>query len=494
MASGEEEKEPLRGEPHKVQEEEEKEKPDLERLSYPDLEEVSWRRLSFAAYFTVLVLVGLPIWYFTTTPYRANLPRFSESTSVNVPLLLEIYHTDHFEKDVSRLCNDVKDTTSDHLLPLAANNILVAFKDVVQHRVATMQEALSAIKTSSSNPALRIFVATGGDYQSLKAGEETTVEQSTPSVWEELPIVPKYDVHIIFVHEGVSRDRAAETTIRDSVNRLANFVANTTHLGVSWEHFWSFQLEEFTKKLADETAITDGSRVTPVSMITTDDVSPLITELDKFSSPVGGHDPLIKIAVIFSNDNLVIVDEQGAEANALVVASWGGIVKWNSAKRSESLSGVLRTIETQLGVHRQSASGASNVMDRLAWSRYNLLAFVEHMGQTVHYLNALHSLTGEIGDLVVSDEVSAMAEEAFSLFHQANVQARSNGVANASLAAKARILAERAAKHPTLLQFLNFPSDQKYAIYLPLFAPILVPMLEPLFPAVRSLMRRKKPQ
>lgn len=122
--------------------------------------------------------------------------------------------------------------------------------------------------------------------------------------------MPKYDVHIIFVHEGVSRDRAAETTIRDSVNRLANFVANTTHLGVSWEHFWSFQLEEFTKKLADETAITDGSRVTPVSMITTDDVSPLITELDKFSSPVGGHDPLIKIAVIFSNDNLVIVDEQ----------------------------------------------------------------------------------------------------------------------------------------------------------------------------------------
>lgn len=122
--------------------------------------------------------------------------------------------------------------------------------------------------------------------------------------------MPKYDVHVIFVHEGVSRDRAAETAIRDSVNRLANFVANTTYLGVSWEHFWSFQLEPFSAKLVGAKAITNGSQGMPVSVIAPGGVSPFITELDKFSSPIGGHDPLIKIAVIFSNDNLVIVDDQ----------------------------------------------------------------------------------------------------------------------------------------------------------------------------------------
>jgi hypothetical protein len=41
-------------------------------------------------------------------------------------------------------------------------------------------------------------------------------------------------------------------------------------------------------------------------------------------------------------------------------------------------------------------------------------------------------------------------------------------------AIRARILAERAVKHSSTLQHLNFPVEQRYAIYVPLFLPVFV--------------------
>ena len=46
--------------------------------------------------------------------------------------------------------------------------------------------------------------------------------------------------------------------------------------------------------------------------------------------------------------------------------------------------------------------------------------------------------------------------------------------------ARARIGVETANKHPSMLELLNFPSDQKYGIYLPLFLPLFLPILQPL--------------
>ena len=59
-------------------------------------------------------------------------------------------------------------------------------------------------------------------------------------------------------------------------------------------------------------------------------------------------------------------------------------------------------------------------------------------------------------------------------------------------AAQAFRLAERANGHPSLLELLNFPSDQKYGIYVPLFLPLLVPLLQPLALFVLYLMAKFK--
>jgi hypothetical protein len=398
--------------------------PYVARLKFPgthsftdkDKEEIPWRRFSFLAYFFVLFVIGLPVWYYTTTPYRAHLANFPRDMANNI-----------------------------YIPPQLAQ---------------------------SSNEVAQL----GG-----------------PSVWDELPIMPKYAVHLIFIHEKAARSRSAEERIRADVNRLANCASSITYVDISGEHFWNFRVDGFVKK--SHVKSNDGNATSVRRRLEPTVVPSLITEIDKFSAPIGGSNPLIKVAVIFGEDDVTLVDEEGRHATSLAVASWGGIVRWclqcKSQKEDDaSISGVLQTIRTQLGVGPNGKS--ESVIDASSWDSFKTRAYKEHMTQTVHFISALNTLTESIDDLVISDEVSRLANESVHLFHKANELARAEGVIDTRMAAHARILAEKAAKHPTLLKFLNFPSDQKYAIYLPLFAPLMLPMMEPVIPLLRQLLRRGK--
>lgn len=43
-------------------------------MSQIEREELVWRRFAYLSFAFVVLVVGLPIWWFTTTPYRAALP------------------------------------------------------------------------------------------------------------------------------------------------------------------------------------------------------------------------------------------------------------------------------------------------------------------------------------------------------------------------------------------------------------------------------------
>jgi hypothetical protein len=64
--------------------------------------------------------------------------------------------------------------------------------------------------------------------------------------------------------------------------------------------------------------------------------------------------------------------------------------------------------------------------------------------------------------------------------------------ADSIAAAQSCRLANRANGHDSLLELLNFPSDQKYGIYVPLFLPLLVPLLQPLALFILFLLKEWK--
>ncbi|XP_055523531.1 GPI transamidase component PIG-S-like isoform X1 [Wyeomyia smithii] len=93
-------------------------------------------------------------------------------------------------------------------------------------------------------------------------------------------------------------------------------------------------------------------------------------------------------------------------------------------------------------------------------------------------LQSLIQLLGGIEYIVINDQVGAAIKDAYDRILLAKQHLLENNLANAAEEAKlAYISAERAFFDPSMLALLYFPSEQKYAIYIPLFLPIMIPVV-----------------
>ena len=73
--------------------------------------------------------------------------------------------------------------------------------------------------------------------------------------------------------------------------------------------------------------------------------------------------------------------------------------------------------------------------------------------------------------------MAGTADKAVNLVKRALETAEKTGRIEVGLAVEGRALADQAASDQSLLSLLYFPNDQKFAVYLPLFLPTLLPIL-----------------
>ncbi|XP_058467309.1 GPI transamidase component PIG-S-like isoform X1 [Malaya genurostris] len=93
-------------------------------------------------------------------------------------------------------------------------------------------------------------------------------------------------------------------------------------------------------------------------------------------------------------------------------------------------------------------------------------------------LQSLIQLLGGIEYIVINDEVGEAIKDAYSRILLAKQYLFDNNLADAAIQARlAYVSAERAFFDPSMLALLYFPSEQKYAIYIPLFLPIMIPVI-----------------
>lgn len=93
-------------------------------------------------------------------------------------------------------------------------------------------------------------------------------------------------------------------------------------------------------------------------------------------------------------------------------------------------------------------------------------------------LQSLIKLLDDIKNIVIGDHVGAEIHEAYENVVKAKEFLAINDIQKAVRhARKAFIAAEKAFNDPSLLELLYFPEEQKYAIYIPLYLPILIPVI-----------------
>ncbi|XP_027009141.1 GPI transamidase component PIG-S [Tachysurus fulvidraco] len=134
-----------------------------------------------------------------------------------------------------------------------------------------------------------------------------------------------------------------------------------------------------------------------------------------------------------------------------------------------------------------SAGLADWELDRLLWSRS-----VENVATATTTITSLAQLLDQISNIVINDNIAQQVSSAVASLQAATAELEAGNLAFALQYSREAILAsERAFFDPSLLHLLYFPDDQKFAIYIPLFLPMCVPIVLSLLKIVNEIRQKR---
>ncbi|MBN3291784.1 PIGS transamidase, partial [Polypterus senegalus] len=206
---------------------------------------------------------------------------------------------------------------------------------------------------------------------------------------------------------------------------------------------------------------------------------------------------------------LYIKDQNGAtvQSNAFHSPRWGGIMVYNVNEKYLDNNrfpvqvniDTVRVMEVFLAqlriihIHHQyillSTTGTAKVISEVH-VRPNFGSGCLWLATTT--LTSLAQLLDEIGNIVIYDKIASQVYNAVISVQAAIAELEAGNLGFAFQSSKEAILAsEKAFFDPSLLHLLYFPDDQKFAIYIPLFLPMSVPILLSLLKIAKEFRERR---
>eukprot|EP00116_Pleurobrachia_bachei_P011094 sb/3471356/ len=160
----------------------------------------------------------------------------------------------------------------------------------------------------------------------------------------------------------------------------------------------------------------------------------------------------------------------------------------SSVDGSEVFSVLLPQLKQLLGLR---ASNNSRIDGREMFLLKSRTALT-HVVRSVDTLNSLISLVDSIPNMVIGDHIADQVSLSIIGIERA-CTAMEEGNVNLALlhSSLARDAAEKSFSDPSILALLYFPDDQKFAIYIPLFLPVGLPLLVSYLELLKEWRRNK---
>lgn len=225
----------------------------------------------------------------------------------------------------------------------------------------------------------------------------------------------------------------------------------------------------------------------------------IITPLEKKTWSHMSSRPCLNLVVYISHCDKPLyiydVDKKMVESNSFLSPRWGGVQILNAGEENcktgvynPELKPIISIFLTQLkqlvGLPNDSQSSIYHLKKTKA---------KEMIDSTRRTLKSLAQLLSEISSIVISDEVADKVVVALKHANEAEEYLSKGDVTNSLRCAKiAYQHSEKAFSDPSLLALLYFPDDQKYAVYIPLFLPIMIPVLMSLTTLRRCYLNKMK--
>ncbi|KAK7070270.1 hypothetical protein SK128_014635 [Halocaridina rubra] len=520
--------------------------------------EGAWAAAGFAV---VLVIVGLPVWWYTTTVYRAHLPystiedlshqlryhgislsvigapsyTFSEDLEKHLKSSrsIKFYVTsrqseknererlktalsvEELDEKMSAATKIVTGTLALFILPDSNSNILDAAdaKIVVgRHRnvYATADVDMPTLTSLLKNMVINSLANKKAEGNKVLHDLKGSLRKEA---MRQVPTEPGYDVTLTlmipephFISVAWNARKAVEDYLKPFVSQLESItkisirsqVLYMTALSVS--PMWSSSYKHFALPQEQLPLTINAIEAKLGSYVRTRPSLHFVVYIPKQDqSPLHIHKS----------------DGTPVEENSFMVPRWGGVMIHNTPVPEANASmpydveldthWIMATVLTHLqkllpvphikpseGVLVLSASKSCELtgweLDGLARARVS--SYLANIRIT---LQSLCELVGEISNMVISDEVGGWVWGAVEEWGECLTATREGRLKEATLyCSTSFIQADAAFFHPSMLALLYFPDNQKYAIYVPLFLPVSIPVILSL-KVVFGLYRKRTP-
>ncbi|CAH0713485.1 unnamed protein product, partial [Brenthis ino] len=484
-----------------------------------------WASASFVG---VLIIIGLPLWWKTTEVYRVALPydRINAFNTESHYITTELTVLANDEKTAADVAEQIeKEFKQYDVIKLKITRQVIPAKlQNALDSVAEEQEALEEVSNGFDMKKHNTFyvvqrkplfqdVWVGGErvaffrdakavptlihalkewiYQpSVLAGSRSEIADAARQI--RFPTEPAFHVVLSVVHPTphlMKVDFDAREAVDDYIGSFVDEISELHNftLKSQWLHLLDFNFEAKEKNGA--------------WWVQADRLPLLLTRLEARAATHVSERATINLALYVAPcavSPLVIHDVNKIESavQAFMSPKWGGVVFGNPTKEDCEQKTYKPNVNLVMGIFISQLRKLLGITDKehingahleplrsvspRAWELDALLRIrtLEQVSSAERSLKSLAKLLGEISNIVINDEVGASISQAVHSIERGTRLLQGGRLRTAHATAREAFLAaETAFMEPSLLALLYFPDDQKYAIYIPLFLPIMFPVV-----------------
>ncbi|KAF7316382.1 GPI transamidase component PIG-S [Mycena indigotica] len=444
------------------------------------------RRLIIAAYWVVLI-AALPIWWKTTSIERLSLPssRVNSQAAKQLRLPIEIALEDvslvkHLQQEL-----DQRREQS----PLVWNGLDVTVQSKTENGSYTIVHDDNRVVASERRLTFPL--------------RKTTV----PALADTLTglLVPRLNSHRVAHY--APRYRLAFTLLNedaaagDTINGWDISKAISDHLSPIFDalsvlHNFTVESQvQFHAPLAfSPRTLSEGVGLTP------EDLTVFVNSAEWTLSSSVSNDPVLHFLVFVPSATrrpMYILNSQGepTSANSFLLPQWGGIIIYNPPAEDTLQSPMrplpptaLNTIFSKFGKQLLALLGVARLPAGVDNSHTGILtgwqldallrrrAF-ENAAEAAETLQSIVKLVNQIENMPVGQDVRGDVQDSLDALDRIYASPIKSLNATLQHSANALTLASRAFFNPGMLALLYFPTEHKFAVYMPLFASAVIPLL-----------------
>jgi len=491
--------------------------------------------ISAASYAFMLVAVGLPVWWKTTEVYRAVLPYADIKQLIQrdpvQPVHLHLITMEE-EEATMRAPSLSKLLSKSSLFSFSFSARLLSPKEL-----AILQSSEDSLEKLDSELGSGILAEAPGHIALLECppsffqetphlvvGSHRTVFFSSYLPSEEL-VAMVNDVILgepqmidmsssLLTHESHLRQPSKESPRARSVGHLDIFLTLLVpepHMVLAeWEMEGAVQaylqpfLDQFPLNFTLKSQVLYLTQLNipfalkgsgPLSL-GPEDLGLAVNSVSSVLGSQSSSSPALNLLVYLPPVGRAPLLIQGSPTNSFLVPRWGGVHLYNYNLETDNLKFPLRLqldmravcgvwlgqLRALLGVQELAWQGGAlpSRTGLRAWERdYQLrMRTLENLLDSSSTLSSLARLLSQISNIVISEEIGRVIHKAVEAVDVSYTLSQDSQVeAGYAASVDALRLSETAFFDQSLLALLYFPDDQKYAIYIPFFLPIGIPVL-----------------